>query len=124
MASKACLLETSSTNALVISGKRSRRIRLKICWWDLCHTSAKVFSEESTWIGFAPRLCVRANLGMLGEKRIKKQSQSEKNMQCTDLTRFREDKEVSLLMKNDIITELEGLKLRQQREILTADIHE
>lgn len=38
-------------------------------------------------------------------------------MLWTDLTRFWEDKEVSLLMKNDIITELEGLKLHQQGNI-------
>ena len=79
MASKACLLETSSTNALVISGKRSRRIRVKICSWDLWVSLAKVSSEDSPWIGFVPRLCFRANIGMQGGKRIKKQSQAKKN---------------------------------------------
>lgn len=40
---------------------------------------AKVSSEDSAWIGFVPRLCVRANIGMQGGKRIKKQSQAKKN---------------------------------------------
>lgn len=40
---------------------------------------AKVSSEDSPWIGFVPRLCFRANIGMQGGKRIKKQSQAKKN---------------------------------------------
>ena len=108
MASRVCLLATSSTSALVTSGKRSQRtgwnpggpVGYGRPWWAMVGHGRPWWS---CWI--AKRFQTHIDHILITYW-------SHIDHILITLSVWK-DKEVSLLMKNDIITELEGLILGQ-----------